>query len=61
MTGESNKPHITLKTLAQATEQEVFDQVVQHLREQGVQSQNENGCAYRGDGGLMWASWLPYY
>lgn len=56
MTTEGIKPRITLKTLAQATEQEVFDQVVQHLREQGVQSKNENGCAYRGDGGLMCAA-----
>ena len=56
MTTECVKPRITLKTLAQATEQEVFDQVVQHLREQGVQSKNENGCAYRGNGGLMCAA-----
>lgn len=56
MTTECIKPRITLKTLAQATEQEVFDQVVQHLREQGVQSKNENGCAYRGEGGLMCAA-----
>lgn len=56
MTTECIKPRITLKTLAQATEQEVFDQVVQHLREQGLQSKNENGCAYRGDGGLMCAA-----
>lgn len=56
MTTECTKPRITLKTLAQATEQEVFDQVVQHLREQGVQSRSENGCAYRGEGGLMCAA-----
>lgn len=56
MTTECTKPRITLKTLAQATEQEVFDQVVQHLREQGVQSKNENGCVYRGEGGLMCAA-----
>ena len=56
MTTECTKPRITLKTLAIATEQEVFDQVVQHLREQGVQSKNENGCAYRGESGLMCAA-----
>lgn len=56
MTSECIKPRITLKTLAQATEQEVFDQVVQHLREQGVQSTTEEGCAYRGDDGLMCAA-----
>jgi hypothetical protein len=57
MTTECTKPRITLKTLAQAPDQEVFDQVVQHLRDQGLKSQNENGCAYRGgDGGLMCAA-----
>lgn len=39
---------ITLKTLAQATEQEVFDQVARHLLTQKVRSENENNlCLYR--------------
>lgn len=40
---------ITLKTLAQATRQQVFDQVVTHMRAQKVQSMREDGdaCVYR--------------
>ena len=40
---------ITLATLPQATAQEVFDQVVNHLREQGCKSETRTGgmCAYR--------------
>lgn len=38
---------ITLKTLPQATEQEVFDQVVNHLRDQREKASGEVGCAYR--------------
>lgn len=49
---------ITLATLEYATPQEVFDQVVSHLREQGRQSRKSLGdeCAYRGDNGLMCAA-----
>ena len=47
---------ITLATLKDATEQGVFDQVVNHLRKQGVQSRNHLGCAYRGGNGLMCAA-----
>lgn len=48
---------ITLKTIGKATEQEVFDQVVNHLRAQGKQSSNSEGiCAYRGEHGLMCAA-----
>ena len=39
---------ITLATLPTATAQEVFDQVVNHLRQQGEKSLNKNGvCCYR--------------
>lgn len=39
---------ITLKTLEQATEQEVFDQVCNHLMEQDVASINDSStCLYR--------------
>lgn len=56
---------ITLKTLPQATEQEVFDQVAKHLLTQGVTSRkrvvnSEGGtsmpCQYRGDNGLQCAA-----
>lgn len=47
---------ITLKTLEQATAQEVFDQVALHLLTQGERSINEEGnCAYRGRMGLKCA------
>jgi hypothetical protein len=39
---------ITLKTLPQATAQEVFDQAARHLIKQGVKSEIEPGfCSYR--------------
>lgn len=40
---------ITLATLEKATAQEVFDQVVNHLREQKVPSEDDSGdmCMYR--------------
>ena len=39
---------ITLATLPTATAQEVFDQVVNHLRQQGEKSIDKNGnCCYR--------------
>lgn len=47
---------ISLKTLEQATEQEVFDQVAEHLLKQNEQSYVGTICAYRGDGGLMCAA-----
>ena len=52
----NTKPRITLATLPQATGQEVFDQVKEHLLTQKVQSKTPSGCAYRGDGGLMCAA-----
>lgn len=48
--------NITLATLAQATPQAVFDQVVTHLLTQNKESKNSEGCAYRGDGGLKCAA-----
>lgn len=41
---------ITLKTLHEASEQEVFDQVVEHLLTQMKRSETSNGttCLYRG-------------
>lgn len=49
---------ITLKTLPQATAQEVFDQVAMHMLTQGEQSMDADrwGCMYRGDGGLKCAA-----
>lgn len=49
---------ITLKTLPQATAQEVFDQVANHLLTQNKQSISNfaGGCAYRGDEGLKCAA-----
>jgi hypothetical protein len=47
---------ITLKTLKDATEQEIFDQVAEHLLKQNEQSYIGTMCAYRGDGGLMCAA-----
>lgn len=46
---------ITLATLAQATEQEVYDQIVGHLRQQGEKSVNPvlyTRCLYRNINGL---------
>lgn len=47
---------ITLKTLNTATEQEVFDQVAEHLLKQNAQSKHALSCAYRGDGGFKCAA-----
>lgn len=47
---------ITLKTLDTATEQEVFDQVAEHLLKQMAQSRQSTGCAYRGNNGLKCAA-----
>lgn len=47
---------ITLKTLDAATEQEVFDQVAEHLLKQNAQSKHDLGCAYRGNNGLKCAA-----
>lgn len=48
---------ITIKTLHQATTQQVFDQVARHLLAQGAQSREVgSGCRYRGDGDLKCAA-----
>lgn len=48
---------ITLKTLSKATCQEVFDQVVKHLRKQGAKSVDSVGyCKYRTRNGLKCAA-----
>ena len=48
---------ITLKTLAQATEQEIFDQVAAHLLTQRQKSQISSGdCAYLAPNGLKCAA-----
>lgn len=47
---------ITLKTLPQATEQEVFNQVAVHLLTQNDKSFIDGGCAYRGDNNLKCAA-----
>lgn len=47
---------ITLKTLPQATTQEVFDQVAVHLLTQGQKSMDHSCCVYRGPGGLKCAA-----
>jgi hypothetical protein len=49
---------ITLKTLAEATRQEVFDQAAAHLLRQNAKSRfgDVGACAYRGDNGLMCAA-----
>ena len=52
---------ITLATLEQATEQQVFDQVVAHLRKQGAKAKGSTGgfstsCVYRNDAGLKCAA-----
>ena len=43
---------ITLSTLEQATAQEVFTQVKDHLLKQNEKSMTDDYCANRGDGGL---------
>lgn len=53
---------ITLANLAEATPQQVFNQVSAHLLKQNKQSKTilngkgNPGCAYRGDGGVMCAA-----
>lgn len=49
---------ITLKTLEHATTQQVFDQIVNHLRKQGKPSMDKhgNGCLYHGPNGLKCAA-----
>lgn len=50
---------ITLATLKDATEQEVFDQAVNHLLTQNEKSMSdyyEGVCAYRGEDGLKCAA-----
>lgn len=49
---------ITLATLAQATKQQVFDQVVAHLRKQGAKATQgpTTSCAYRNAAGLKCAA-----
>lgn len=51
---------ITLKTLSEATEQEVFDQVAKHLLTQKTKSvvcpESNNNCKYRGYDGLKCAA-----
>lgn len=55
------QPNITLGTLALATEQQVFEHIVGHLRKQGVQarevSKKVSGgqCKYRTEAGLSCA------
>lgn len=46
---------ITLATLDDHTEQEVFDYVAKHLLKQGERSVVGTSCSYRGVGGLMCA------
>jgi len=47
---------ITLKTLPQATAQEVYDQVKTHLLSQMRRSEANGNCSYRGEGGLKCAA-----
>lgn len=48
---------ITLKNLASATKQQIFDQVAVHLLTQMFQSRGQGGtCFYRGVGGLKCAA-----
>lgn len=49
---------ITLATLAEATEQQVFDQVATHLKKQNARSikPGSNTCMYRSPTGLMCAA-----
>lgn len=49
---------ITLATLAEATEQQVFDQVALHLKKQNARSvkPGSNTCVYRSPTGLMCAA-----
>lgn len=47
---------ITLATLPDATEQEIFDQVAKHLLTQMARSDRGPYCAYRGPDGLVCAA-----
>lgn len=47
---------ITLKTLPQATAQQVYDQVKAHLLAQNRKSENEEKCLYRGPNGTKCAA-----
>lgn len=47
---------ITLKTLPEATEQQVFDQIAKHLLSQKQRSTNGEMCRYRGPDGLKCAA-----
>lgn len=47
---------ITLKTLAQATAQQVYDQVALHLLKQNARSLKDGKCMYRGDNGTKCAA-----
>lgn len=48
--------HITLKTLPDATAQEVFDQVKNHLLKQNERSSERNSCMYHGPYGTKCAA-----
>lgn len=48
--------HITLKTLPDATAQEVFDQVKNHLLKQNLRSMSGHRCRYRGPYGTKCAA-----
>lgn len=47
---------ITLKTLPQATEQEVFDQIAVHLLTQNRKSSDRHQCMYKSKDGLKCAA-----
>lgn len=47
---------VTLKTLAAASAQEVYDQIVNHLRKQGEKSFEDEICQYRTSTGLKCAA-----
>ncbi len=47
---------ITLKTLRQASAQQVYDQVKEHLMKQNAKSIRGDTCAYRGNDGLKCAA-----
>lgn len=47
---------ITLKTLAKATKQQVFNQAVNHLLTQNARSMNGGSCMYRNQAGLKCAA-----
>jgi beta-mannanase len=49
-------PTITLANLAEATTQQVFDQVARHLKKQGTACRLDMKCAYRNDRGQACAA-----